>query len=513
MPERDEHGDEQREADRHERQLRQDEDADHKQQLDARVQLHLAKGDAGRDVGEIGAAPVGLGDHEPEPVPQPVARKAGHAQEEECAVQAAVRDAGERRQHKDGQQHTQRLQQIGPPRLHDRLDQLLDLAVAEVDDLEGGQRAGVQRRLRDQPVAGGYTEQAAQQHLEPQHREVPVIGGGLLQVELGLLGELGGDVVVEEEEGGQHDGRRDGGGDVPRQQLQKVRAWHLQGGRDGGCRGDLHVVAPRQQRVDPRPVEGRDEHAGRVEDVLRHVQSRVANGRLRIREVRERGEDDEGDGGGVVGQQHAHLRREQAPARGTVQCHAQRVGADGDAQVGEGGAALAQNDVLGAGAEGRPRVQVVVGDDGGEEGDDGVVDPKISHLRSEAARTLEARAAAGWWPWAGDWGTGPAEEEARAEGRSREGGGLVDEADRPRGRERDVHQAGEDADPAHPRQKGYADLERQNVAHRGEDGHRHGDADDAQGLPTNEGPDDSGRPRRQQDLTASQGDCEPSRYK
>eukprot|EP00962_Isochrysis_galbana_P022914 scaffold6866_cov118-Isochrysis_galbana.AAC.12 len=67
----------------------------------------------------------------------------------------------------------------------------------------------------------------------------------------------------------------------------------------------------------------------------------------------------------------------------------------------------------------------------------------------------------------------------------------MDEADRARNGQHHVHDARQHAYPAEPWQEGRPQLLRQDVARRRQDGHRHGDADNAQRLAAHERPDDA----------------------
>eukprot|EP00962_Isochrysis_galbana_P022915 scaffold6866_cov118-Isochrysis_galbana.AAC.13 len=92
-----------------------------------------------------------------------------------------------------------------------------------------------------------------------------------------------------------------------------------------------------QKRVEPGAGEGRDEP-----NLVRHFQPGVANGAVYFGDVGEPGEEEERQRGRVVGQEVPPARVQDPPSLRSVQPHADHVRADGEAEVGEGGATLSR---------------------------------------------------------------------------------------------------------------------------------------------------------------------------
>eukprot|EP00967_Tisochrysis_lutea_P096901 scaffold142089_cov32-Tisochrysis_lutea.AAC.3 len=206
------------------------------------------------------------------------------------------------------------------------------------------------------------------------------------------------------EEGGQHQCGHGGQCNVPA--LERAREvvgavchvieGDLLGRLDGGWRA-------RDERVEPRTREG-----GQEARLIRHLEAGVANCLVDFWDVGEPCEDDQREWRGVVGEESAPASVEQAPGLRVVQRHAHHVRADGEAEVGKGGAPLSRT-IGGKACTERCLLETGAVEYGREEGNKGVPDVRDGY------------------------------EEA--EDFAREGGRLVHEANCARNGQRNVHDA------------------------------------------------------------------------
>mmetsp|Transcript_3041 Transcript_3041/g.10826 ORF Transcript_3041/g.10826 Transcript_3041/m.10826 type:complete len:316 (+) Transcript_3041:86-1033(+) len=147
--------------------------------------------------------------HQAEALPELVAGQRAQGHEEEEAVEAGLwdeaDDADQRLEADDARE--QRLEEVRVALLVDFLDDVDHDSVA-LDLAEDAERLCVERRLRDEAVAGRDAKQPRGDDAPPQHEEVEVVGAALAQFKGLVLGHDGADVVVENKQHG-YDGRRD----------------------------------------------------------------------------------------------------------------------------------------------------------------------------------------------------------------------------------------------------------------------------------------------------------------